>query len=162
MYKTLKINKDIFKIELWDTAGQERYKSITSAYYKGAKGAIIVYDITQEDTFNNIETWIHEVKTKASNNLHIMVIGNKSDLYKDRQISMDKGIEKAKTLNVQFLEASALDKINVNEAFNCLFKELYLDIRNKTKNNVNNNEDGNIGKNVLELNTETKKKKKCC
>ena len=91
-----------------------------------------------------------------------MVIWNKSDLYKDRQISMDKGIEKAKTLNVQFLEASALDKINVNEAFNCLFKELYLDIRNKTKNNVNNNEDGNIGKNVLELNTETKKKKKCC
>ena len=163
IYKTLKINKDIFKIELWDTAGQERYKSITSAYYKGARGAIIVYDITSEKTFTNIETWIHEVKGKSSNNLQIMIIGNKTDLYKDRKISLEKGIEKAKTLNLHLFEASALDKTNVVEAFNCLFKEIYLDIKNKSRNNANNYESGNLSKTGVALNTEIKqKKKKCC
>ena len=163
IYKTLRINKDIFKIELWDTAGQERYKSITSAYYKGARGAIIVYDITSEKTFNNIETWIHEVKGKASNNLRIMIIGNKTDLYKDRKISLEKGIEKAKALNIHLFEASALDKTNVNEAFNYLFKEIYLDIKNKSRNNANNYEGGNLSKSGVALNTEIKQKeKKCC
>ena len=120
IYKTLKINKEIFKIEIWDTAGQERYKSITSAYYKGARGAIIVYDITSEESFNNIEVWINEVKAKASSNLKIMIIGNKIDLYKKRKVSLEKGLEKAKTLNLHLLEASALEKPNVNEAFKCL------------------------------------------
>ena len=162
IYKTLKINKDIFKIEMWDTAGEERYKSITTAYYKGAKGAIIVYDITSEQSFNNIETWIHEVKGKSSNNLQILIIGNKSDLYKDRKISLEKGIEKAKSLNLHLFEASALDKTNVKEAFYCLFKEIYLDIKNKSRSNANNSDGGNLSKGAVELNIENKPKKKCC
>ena len=161
IYKTLKINKDVFKIEIWDTAGEERYKSITSAYYKGAKGAIIVYDITSEQSFDNIETWIQEVKGKASNNLQILIIGNKSDLSKDRKVSSEQGIEKAKTLNLHLFEASALDKTNVNEAFNCLFKEMYLDIKNRARANMNNNEMENLSKGAV-LNTENKQKKKCC
>ena len=163
IYKTLKINKEIFKIEIWDTAGQERYKSITSAYYKGARGAIIVYDITSEESFNNIEFWINEVKAKASSNLQIMIIGNKIDLYKKRKVSLEKGLEKAKTLNLHLLEASALDKTNVNEAFKCLLKEMYLDIKNKSRINGNvYDEEDNVGKNGMNLNTENKKKKKCC
>ena len=162
IYKTLKINKDIFKIEIWDTAGEERYKSITSAYYKGAKGAIIVYDITSEQSFNNIETWIHEVKGKSSNNLQILIIGNKSDLYKDRKISLEKGIEKAQSLNLHLLETSALDKTNVTEAFYCLFKEIYLDIKNKSRSNANNFDRGNLDKGAVELNIDNKPKKKCC
>ena len=162
IYKTLKINKDVFKIELWDTAGQERYKSITSAYYKGARGAIIVYDITSEETFNNIETWIQEVKGKSSNNLQIMIVGNKIDLYKDRKVSLEKGIEKAKTLNFHLFEASALDKTNVTEAFNHLFKELYLDIKNKSRTNSNNYESGNLSKTGVALDTENRQKKKNC
>ena len=162
IYKTLKINNEIFKIEIWDTAGQERYKSITSAYYKGAKGAIVVYDITSEQSFRNIEIWIHEVKGKALNNLQIMIIGNKTDLYKERKISKEQGIQKAKTLNLNLFEASALDKTNVNEAFNCLLKEIYLNIKNISRNNEANNEGENFGKNGIEINIENKKKKKCC
>ena len=162
IYITLKINNEIFKIEIWDTAGQERYKSITSAYYKGAKGAIIVYDITSEQSFKNIEIWMHEVKGKALNNLQIMIIGNKTDLYKERKISMEQGIEKAKTLNLHLFEASALDKTNVNEAFNCLLKEIYLDVKNISRNNENNYEVENFGKNGIEINTNNKKEKKCC
>ena len=162
IYKTLKINKDIFKIEIWDTAGEERYKSITSAYYKGAKGAIIVYDITSEKSFNNIETWIQEVKGKSSNNLQILIIGNKSDLYKDRKISLEKGIEKAQSLNLHLFETSALDKTNVTEAFYCLFKEIYLDIKNKLRSNANNFDGGNLGKGAVELNIDNKPMKKCC
>ena len=162
IYKTLKINKEIFKVEIWDTAGQERYKSITSAYYKGAKGAIIVYDITSETSFNNIENWINEVKSKASNNIQIMIIGNKTDLYKERKISVEKGIEKAKTLNFHLFEASALDKTNVKEAFNYLLKEMYLDVKNISRNNSNNNDGGNFGINGVVINTSTKQKKNCC
>ena len=157
IYKTLKINKDIFKIEIWDTAGEERYKSITSAYYKGAKGAIIVYDITSEKSFNNIETWIQEVKGKSSNNLQILIIGNKSDLSKDRKVSSEQGIEKAKTLNLHLFETSALDKTNVTEAFYCLFKEIYLDIKNKLRSNANNFDGGNLGKGAVELNIDNNK-----
>ena len=162
IYKTLKINKEIFKVEIWDTAGQERYKSITSAYYKGAKGAIIVYDITSETSFNNIENWINEVKSKASNNIQIMIIGNKTDLYKERKISVEKGIEKAKTLNFHLFEGSALDKTNVKEAFNYLLKEMYLDVKNISRNNSNNNDGGNFGINGVVINTSTKQKKNCC
>ena len=161
-YKTLKINKNIFKVEIWDTAGQERYKSITSAYYKGAKGALIVYDITSEDSFNNVETWIHEVRSKSSFNLQIILIGNKTDLYKDRKISLEQGIEKAKNLNLHLFEASALDKTNINESFNCLLKEIYLDIKNLSRNDSNNFDKENFQKNGVEINTEIKERKKCC
>ena len=161
LYKTLKINKEIFKIEIWDTAGKERYKSIASAYYKGARGAIVVYDITSEDSFKNIDLWIEEVKSKAANNLQIMLIGNKSDLFADRKISKEKGIDKARSLNVFLFEASALDKTNVNEAFNRLIRELYLDIKNKSRNS-GNNEGENAVKNGMNLNMTSKPKKKCC
>ena len=163
LYKTLKINKDVFKIEIWDTAGQERYKSITSAYYRGANGAIIVYDITSENSFKNIETWISEVKGRSSNNLKIMIIGNKMDLQDKRKVSTEKGIEKAKDLNLNLFEASALDKTNVNEAFNNLFKEIYLDIKNKSEINKNNNDNmDNLVKNGVEIKIEKKNKKRCC
>ena len=80
MSKTYIINKEIFKIEIWDTAGQERYKSITAAYYKGAKGAMIVYDVTNQNTFDNVNKWCQEIKDKASKNINLMMIGNKTDL----------------------------------------------------------------------------------
>ena len=93
-----------------------------------------------------IEAWIKEVKGKTSNNLQILIIGNKFDLYKDRKVSSEKGIEKAKTLNLHLFEASALDKTNVNEAFNWLFKEMYFDIKNRARTNQNNNDMGNLSK----------------
>ena len=163
IYKTLKINDEIFKIEIWDTAGQERYKSISSAYYKGAKGAIIVYDITSEASFYNIDLWLNEVKTKVTNDVQIMIIGNKTDLYKERKISVEKGIEKAKALNFHLFEASALDKTNVNDAFIYLIKEIYLDIKNLSRNSSSISYDGkNIVVNGVDINTSSKKKKRTC
>ena len=120
VYKTLKIGKEVIKVEVWDTAGQERYRSITSSYYKGARGAIIVYDITNDDSFHNVESWMNEVVKKGKKDIQFLLLGNKSDLVNDRLVSEEKGIEKARELNMRLFEASALDKTNVNEAFNYL------------------------------------------
>ena len=160
VYKALKINKDVIKVEVWDTAGEERYRAITSSYYKGAKGAIIVYDITNEDSFKNVEIWMNEVIKKGQKGMQLLLIGNKKDLVNDRLVSEEKGIEKAKELNMHLFEASALEKTNVNEAFNYLMREIYLGMKIE-KNNLNNI-DGNIGNAGISLNTNKKEKRKCC
>ena len=84
VYKTLKINKDVIKVEVWDTAGQERYRAITSSYYKGARGAIIVYDITSEESFKNVENWMNDVSKKGNKDVKFLLLGNKKDLINDR------------------------------------------------------------------------------
>jgi len=160
VYKTLKINKEVIKVEVWDTAGQERYRAITSSYYKGAKGAIIVYDITNEDSFNNVESWMNEVTKKGKTDMQFLLVGNKKDLVNDRKVTEQKGIDKAKELNMNLFEASALEKTNVNEAFNYLMKEIYLNIRREK--NINTNNDEKIGQSGIALNTNKKNKKKCC
>ena len=160
VYKTLKINKEVIKVEVWDTAGQERYRAITSSYYKGAKGAIIVYDITNEDSFNNVESWMNEVTKKGKTDMQFLLVGNKKDLINDRKVTEQKGIDKAKELNMNLFEASALEKTNVNEAFNYLVKEIYLNIRKEK--NINMNNDEKIGQGGIALNTNKKKRKKCC
>ena len=160
VYKALKINKDVIKVEVWDTAGEERYKAITSSYYKGAKGAIIVYDLTNEESFKNVEIWMNEVIKKGQKGMQLLLIGNKKDLVNDRLVSEEKGIEKAKELNMHLFEASALEKTNVNEAFNYLMREIYLGMKIE-KNNLNNIE-GNIGNAGISLNTNKKEKRKCC
>ena len=160
VYKTLKINKEVIKVEVWDTAGQERYRAITSSYYKGAKGAIIVYDITNEDSFNNVESWMNEVTKKGKTDMQFLLVGNKKDLINDRKVTEQKGIDKAKELNMNLFEASALEKTNVNEAFNYLVKEIYLNIRKEK--NINTNNDEKIGQSGITLNTNKKNKKKCC
>ena len=160
VYKTLKINKEVIKVEVWDTAGQERYRAITSSYYKGAKGAIIVYDITNEDSFNNVESWMNEVTKKGKTDMQFLLVGNKKDLVNDRKVTEQKGIDKAKELNMNLFEASALEKTNVNEAFNYLMKEIYLNIRREK--NINTNNDEKIGQSGIALNTNKKNKKKFC
>ena len=131
--KSYKINEHIFKIELWDTAGQERYKSITAVYYKGAKGALIVYDTTSKESFNNIDKWMEEIKDKTSNDIKLMIIGNKIDLKEFREVDIEEGINKAKTFGLPIMETSALDSTNVKEAFNDLLKEIYKDMAKKFK-----------------------------
>ena len=161
VYKTLKINKEVIKIEVWDTAGQERYRAITSSYYKGAKGAIIVYDITNEDSFNNVESWMNEVTKKGQRDIQFLLLGNKKDLVNDREVSEEKGIEKARELNMHLFEASALEKTNVNEAFNYLMREIYTEIRMQKNRNVSDN-DEKIDQAGIALNTNKKEKKKFC
>ena len=100
--KVYKINDSIVKVHLWDTAGQERYQSITAAYYKGAKGALIVYDTTRRETFENVEKWYNEIKTMCDKNIVIMMVGNKSDLNLLRQVHFNDAESKSKTLSIFF------------------------------------------------------------
>ena len=159
--KSYKINNQVFKIEIWDTAGQERYKSITAAYYKGAKGALIVYDITQKESFENINKWMSEVRDKSAKDLKIMIVGNKTDLENERQVSTDDALERAKELESPVMEASALDGNNVKAAFYVLLKEMYKEIKKKIDIVENQNAGGE--KDGVQLNTnEEKEKKGCC
>ena len=158
--KSYKINDQVFKIEIWDTAGQERYKSITAAYYKGAKGALIVYDITQKDSFENINKWMSEVRDKSTKDLKILIVGNKTDLVDERQVSTEEALSKAKELESPVMEASALDGSNVKAAFYDLLKEMYKEIKKKIDIVESQNTGGKDG---VQLNTnEEKEKKGCC
>lgn len=123
--KSYKINNHIFKIEIWDTAGEERYKSITSIYYKGSKGALIVYDITSKISFDNIGKWITEIREKTSKDISLMLVGNKTDLKQYREVSTEQAMNKAKLIGIPIMETSALDSTNVKEAFYDLLKEIY-------------------------------------
>ena len=158
--KNFIIENRIFKVELWDTAGQERYKAITAAYYKGAKGAMIVYDVTSQSSFDNVEKWHNELILKGSQNINIIVIGNKNDLKQNKIISSEMCKDKGNFLQIPVMETSALDASNVNEAFYLLIKEMYLRFINKDKKTSKNDtiQEG------VSLNTEKeqKKGKGCC
>ena len=123
--KCFKIDKKVIKINIWDTAGQERFTSITSAYYKGAKGALIVYDITRQDTFDNIDKWLRELRLKINADIKVFIIGNKSDLSLLRQVDYEEAKRKAEKLKVKLYETSALDSKNINEAFKTLIIDIY-------------------------------------
>ncbi len=118
--KTFKVNDKVVKVHLWDTAGQERYKSITSAYYRGAKGAMIVYDITKPESFNNVDKWFNEIREYGDKNVVIMMSGNKSDLTNLRSIDTKKAQDKSTTLSIPVMEVSALSSANVEGAFKLL------------------------------------------
>ena len=113
------------KAQIWDTAGQEKYKAITGAYYKGSKGALVVYDITQKKSFENIEKWVNDLKVAGDPKITIILIGNKSDLEDKRQVLKDQGEEKARSFGCAFLETSAYSGDNIEKAFNLMIKEIY-------------------------------------
>ncbi|KAH8554741.1 ras family-domain-containing protein [Umbelopsis sp. PMI_123] len=120
------------KLQIWDTAGQENFRSITRSYYRGAAGALIVYDITRRDSFNNIPTWLEDVRKNANPNTTIMLIGNKCDLgAKQRQVSKEEGEKFARDNGISlFLEASAKSAENVEEAFVQTARDVYDKINN--------------------------------
>ena len=123
--KTYKIQDNIVKAQIWDTAGQERYRSITSAYYKGAKGCLLIYDITRKKTFESIDRWISQFKETADKDLFIILVGNKCDLADVRRVSKEEAEKKAKFYNMAFIETSALNGTNVEKAFETLINEVY-------------------------------------
>jgi len=123
--KQFTIEGHVIKAQIWDTAGQERYKSITSAYYKGAKGAFVVYDITRKNSFDSVDKWINDLGSTADKKLTILLIGNKCDLEDQRQVTKEQGQEKASSLNVAFLETSALSGANLDKAFETMLNEVY-------------------------------------
>lgn len=159
--KTFQIKGEIFKIEVWDTAGQERYKAITSSYYKGSNGALIVYDITREPSFQNVEKWAKELKEKSSDNVCLIIVGNKNDLKDERQVQSDSALEKAKILNVPFMETSALDGNGVKEAFYSLIRQMYDVFLGERKKESNKDGNQKIDDGV-QLNSKPQEKKGGC
>ena len=104
------------KLQIWDTAGQERFRTITSSYYRGAHGIIIVYDVTDPESFNNVKVWLSEIDKFASDNVKKLLVGNKCDR-KDRQVDTAATKEFADSIGIAFLETSAKDSTNVDAAF---------------------------------------------
>ena len=159
--KLFKCQGHKIKAQIWDTAGQEKYKAITGAYYKGSKGALVVYDITRKDTFATLEKWVNDLKAASDPKLTMLLIGNKSDLDDKREVSKDQGEEKAKSFECAFLETSALSGDNIDKAFELMVKEIF----EKFKNDSSSEEDFEIVKKGEDLKPEKAtdiKKKKCC
>ena len=122
--RTVDINGKIVKLQIWDTAGQERYRAITSAYYRGATGALLVYDVTQKYSFDNIKKWYTEIQNNVKNDIVIILIGNKADLKSVRTVSLDEGKFFANLHHFYFLETSALTGDNISDAFELLSHQL--------------------------------------
>lgn len=124
-------NKHI-KVQIWDTAGQERYKAITTAYYRGAVGALLVYDITRMNSFENVGRWLEELREHASPDLAVMLVGNKSDLKNLRSVKTEDARGFAERENLQFIETSAMDNRNVEDAFQHLINRIYQGLKRKS------------------------------
>jgi len=122
--RTIQLDGKTIKLQIWDTAGQERFRTITSSYYRGAHGIIVVYDTTDSETFEHVKTWLHEIDRYASENVNKLLVGNKSDLTTKRQVDSDAAKEFAGNLSIPFLETSAKNATNVEDAFMTMAGEI--------------------------------------
>ena len=133
--KTFEIDEKKIKMQIWDTAGQERFKNIIASYYRGAHGILLIYDVTDKDSFKNLSNWLIEIEKNASKNVLKVLIGNKSDLEDKRVITFNQGKDFADAYGLKFIETSAKKNLNVNEAFETLGREL---MKASTDNKINN------------------------
>jgi Ras-related protein Rab-11A/Rab family protein len=121
----IQIEGKTVKAQIWDTAGQERYRAITSAYYRGAVGALLVFDITKRQTFDNVQRWLRELRDHADANIVVMMVGNKSDLNHLRSVPEEDSKEFSEKEGLSFLETSAMEAINVEKAFHTVLSEIH-------------------------------------
>jgi Ras-related protein Rab-1A len=157
--KTLTINEKKVKMQIWDTAGQERFRTVVSTYFRGAHGILLLYDVTNRDSFKNLESWLIEIEKNAKEKVLKILIGNKCDLTDDREIQSDEGKAFALRNGMEFMETSAKMNTNVTEAFETLGK-LMIEFNSKSntatqKKNENKNLKASSGMNL-------KTKKSCC
>ncbi|GAK66173.1 rab-type small GTP-binding protein [Moesziomyces antarcticus] len=122
--RTIELDGKRIKLQIWDTAGQERFRTITTAYYRGAMGILLVFDVTDQKSFENVRTWHANIEQHASEGVSKILIGNKSDWEEKRAVSMEQGEELAKELGIPYIETSAKSNANVEEAFFNLAREV--------------------------------------
>ncbi|XP_057433380.1 ras-related protein RABA2a [Lotus japonicus] len=130
--RTLEVEGRMVKAQIWDTAGQERYRAITSAYYRGALGALLVYDVTKPTSFENVTRWLKELRDHADANIVIMLIGNKTDLKHLRGVATEDAQSYAEKEGLSFIETSALEATNVDKAFQTILAQIYRIISKKS------------------------------
>ena len=150
----------IVKIQVWDTAGQERYRSITNAYYRGAEGILIVFDLTNKESFNNIQKWINEVTVYTGKDVIFVCLGNKNDL----KSKIDKNTinDFSKKTNLEIYNVSAKTGEGIDEAFKHLIELLIKKKMNKVEENNNNINNININAKTNDVTDNTDKKKESC
>jgi len=129
--RTIEMDGKKIKLQIWDTAGQERFRTITTAYYRGAMGIMLVYDITNEKSFDNIKNWIRNIEEHATSDVEKMALGNKCDMNDRRQVSKERGEQLAIEHGIKFMETSAKASINVEEAFLTLARDIKLKMDRK-------------------------------
>ncbi|KAF9678892.1 ras-related protein [Salix suchowensis] len=166
--RTLVIDHKSVKAQIWDTAGQERYRAVTSAYYRGAVGAMLVYDITKRQTFDHIPRWLEELRSHADKNIVIILVGNKSDLEDQRAVPTEDAKEFAQKEGLFFLETSALQSTNVENAFMTVLTEIFNTVNKKNlvagEDQSNGNPASLSGKKIIipGPGQEIPAKSKCC
>ncbi|KAJ3428295.1 ras and ef-hand domain-containing protein [Anaeramoeba flamelloides] len=158
---TYKINSKNVRLRIWDTAGQEIFRSMTKSYYRGAYCAILVYDITNSDTFGQLYIWIKEVKELAKEDLVLILVGNKVDLEEKREISTEKGQNLADENNMLFFETSAKTGKNIEEVFLECAQTTYKKY-SKGVWNTQSKEENNEKILPKEINFDDNNKKSCC
>ena len=132
--RTIEVNGRVCKLQIWDTAGQERFRTIISSYYRGAHGIILAYDITNSESFTNLEMWLTEVQHYATDQVKIILVGTKSDLNEKRKVAFTDAQEFAAKNRMEYIETSSKTTINVESAFLQLANELcgsYKEIKQK-------------------------------
>jgi len=122
--RTIELDGKTIKLQIWDTAGQERFRTITSSYYRGAHGIIVVYDVTNQESFNNVKQWLQEIDRYASENVNKLLVGNKSDLTSQKVVDYNTAKEFADGLGIPLLETSAKNATNVEQAFYTMATEI--------------------------------------
>lgn len=150
------------KAQIWDTAGQERYRAITSAYYRGALGALLVYDVTKPTTFENVSRWLKELRDHADSNIVIMLIGNKTDLKHLRAVATEDAQGYAEREGLSFIETSALEAVNVEKAFQTILGEIYRIISKKTLSSDESATASIKEGKTIDVGGEANTKKTCC
>ncbi|KAG0749691.1 hypothetical protein G6F57_001818 [Rhizopus arrhizus] len=136
--RSIQVDNKVIKAQIWDTAGQERYRAITSAYYRGAVGALLCYDISKHSTFESVSRWLKELRDHADSNIVIMLVGNKSDLRHLRAVPTDEAKQFASENGLSFIETSALDATNVELSFQRILTEIHRIVSNKALETSNN------------------------
>jgi small GTP-binding protein len=161
--KTIKVKDFSVKLKIWDTAGQERFRNITQQYYKGADGILLVYDVTERNSFEKVREWMRNIQQNTSRDkIGIILVGNKCDL-EERQVTTEEGESLAKEFGVLFFETSAYKDININECFESLVGEI---ISKKEVDSTGNNGSSVGGEKkgtmISPINVKGKEKKGCC
>ena len=153
--KYIKVGEKMINLQIWDTAGQERYKVIAKNYYNKSDGFIIVYDITNKSSFNDISGWVSQIKELASQDNKNIIVGNKCDLEEQREVNKIEGENLSKKYNCQFLEVSAQNGKNIDKIFLCLVQNILQDVNNSDSSRRGSEIDNKSFK-------ENNKKRKCC
>jgi Ras-related protein Rab-8A len=158
--KTIDVKGKTIKVQVWDTAGQERFRTITHNYYRGAHGIALVYDVTNEASFQNIRKWIQDVHTYAEQSVNLVLIGNKCDLVNKKVVETSRGQALADEYDIRFFETSAKTDTNVEDAFSSLV-EAVVDRMFSSNTQQSSDHNGPNGK-VNPAESSATEKKKCC